>query len=170
MAKVQLQNQTFSIPEELIALDQTTLTEKGEAEAKRLRESNLKRWLSQVSPAATNATLEWSEESTADGSKETVIKVKPQLGTKGGAVSVSDALIERLSDLPQYVNPLHVLTFELKVLEAQGRLDVPLLQSYEARIRDVLEHTSSSSYLNNGIVYRLTEARAVASPWVPLGF
>ena len=48
--------------------------EKGEEEAKKQRDSNLKRWLSQVSPAATNATLTWTEESKPDGSKETVIR------------------------------------------------------------------------------------------------
>src|SRR5579859_5582433 len=103
-AKVKLQNQEFEIPEELIALDPKVVAEKGEEEAKKQRDSNLKRWLSQVSPAATNATLNWTEESKSDGSKETVIRVMPQLGTKGGVVI--DALTRNLCAIPQRIHPV----------------------------------------------------------------
>src|SRR2546430_17526829 len=100
MTVVQLQDQEFESGEkgeELIALDERVVSEKGEEEAKRQRDARLKRWLSTMSPAATNATLNWSERTKPDGSKETVVRVTPQLGTKGGYVI--DTLIASLNEV-----------------------------------------------------------------------
>lgn len=171
-AKVKLQNQEFDIPEELIALDPKIVGEKGEEEAKKQRDINLKRWLSQVSPAATNATLNWTEESKSDGSKETVIRVTPQLGTKGGVVI--DALIENLCAIPQRIHPVIALTFELKLLQLGGQFTgeeaLPRLLAYQARINDALEHEGSDERLIGDIARKLQDAQAAPSPWAPLGF
>ena len=54
MTVVLLQNQEFTLDEkgeELIALDESVVAEKGEEEAKRQRDARLKRWLSQISPS-----------------------------------------------------------------------------------------------------------------------
>jgi len=171
-AKVKLQNQEFEIPEELIALDPKVVAEKGEEEAKKQRDSNLKRWLSQVSPAATNATLNWTEESKSDGSKETVIRVMPQLGTKGGVVI--DALTRNLCAIPQRIHPVIALTFELKLLQLCGRFTgkeaLPLLLSYQSRINEALEHEGSDERIIGEIARKLQDAKAAPSPWAPLGF
>ncbi len=168
MAKVRLQNQEFEIPEELIALDEGIKASKGEEEAKKQRDSNLKRWLSQVSPAATNATLNWSEENKPDGTKETVIRVTPQLGTKGGGVL--DSLIENLCAIPQSLDPILALTFELKLLQLNGQLNLPRLLAYQQRINKALENVGSDGYMISTIFRRLQDARSVPSPWAPLGF
>jgi hypothetical protein len=172
MAKVRLQNQEFEIPQELIALDPGIVAEKGEEEAKKQRDSNLKRWLSQVSPAATNATLQWSEESKPDGSKETVIKVTPQLGTKGGYML--DALIANLSTIPSSIPPIIALTFELKMLQLSGQLigkdALPRLLAYQARITEALEQGNSDGRTVGNIARKLRDAQAAPSPWTPIGF
>ncbi len=168
MPKVRLQNQEFEIPQDLIALEPTIVAEKGEEEAKRQRDSNLKRWLSQVSPAATNATLNWTEESKPDGSKETVIRVTPQLGTKGGYVSA--ALIENLRVIPQSVLPMIALTFELKMLQLTGRLDLGLLLAYQQRINEALEHQGGDERIVSDIARRLRDAKPAPGPWAPIGF
>ncbi|GCE32011.1 hypothetical protein KDA_74950 [Dictyobacter alpinus] len=172
MAKVKLQNQEFEIPQELTALDERVVAEKGEEEAKKQRDINLKRWLSQVSPAATNATLNWSEESKLDGSKETVIRVTPQLGTKGGREI--DALIGDLCAIPQRIHPVMELTFELKLLQISGqfigREALPRLLSYQSRINHALEYENSDERIVSEICRKLQDAQAAPSPWVPLGF
>ncbi|GHP00680.1 hypothetical protein KSF_107270 [Reticulibacter mediterranei] len=168
MARVRLQNQEFEIPSELITLDAQIVTEKGEEEAKKQRDSNLKRWLSQVSPAATNATLTWSEDDKPDGSKETIIRVTPQLGTKGGVVF--DALVERLCALPQRLPEIIALAWELQMLLLTKQLNQERLVGYQRRIIDTLEHEDKSNYIIGDIARRLREAKAVPSPFAPLGF
>lgn len=165
MAKIRLQNQEFEIPEELIALNEGLKAEKGEEEAKKQRDANLKRWLSQVSPAATNATLTWSEENKPDGSKETIIRVTPQLGTKGSTV-----IEARLCAIPQSIHPVIGLTFELKLLQLNGQLDLPRLLAYQERIIDALEHVDSDERTVSTIVRRLQNAKAAPAAFVPLGF
>jgi hypothetical protein len=165
MAKVRLQNQEFEIPDDLIVLNEDLKAEKGEAEAKKQRDANLKRWLSQVSPAATNATLNWSEENKSDGTKETVIRVTPQLGTKGSAI-----IEARLCAIPQSIHPVIGLTFELKVLQLNGQLDLPHLLAYQQRIIDALENKGHDENIISAIVRRLQDAKAAPAAFAPLGF
>ena len=174
-AKVKLQNQEFDIPDDLIALDPAIAAEKGEEEAKKQRDNRLKRWLSTVSPAATNATLAWSEEedkTKTDGSKVTVIRVTPQLGTKGGGVT--ETLMANLSAIPQSVHSVIALTVELKMLQLDGRLTglqaLPLLLSYQQRIADALEHEGTDERIIGEVARRMRDARTIPSPWVPVGF
>jgi hypothetical protein len=168
MPTVRIQNQSFEIPEDLIALDEGVVTSKGEEEAKKLRDSNLKRWLSQVSPAATNATLNWSEENKPDGTKQTVIRVTPQLGTKGGIVI--DSLTEKLCAIPQSLDPILALTFELKWLQHNEQLDLPRLLAYQQRINEALENVGSDGHIISTILRRLQDAKPVPSAFAPLGF
>lgn len=172
MPKVRLQNQEFPIDDALIALDPKIVAEQGEEEAKKQRDSNLKRWLSTVSPAATNATLSWTEESKPDGTKETIIRVTPQLGTKGGRVS--EALIERLGALPQRVHPVIALAFELRVLEMSGQFTgreaLTRLLSYQERIELALDSRNNDQLTVSGIAQELRHARPIPSPWIPPGF
>lgn len=173
-AQVQLQNQKFDVPFDLIALNPEIIQAKGEDEAKKVRESNLKRWLSQLSPAATNATLAWSEEDQTDGSKKTIIKVTPQLGTKGVG-GHADRLHDLLCDLPQEVHPITALTFELKMVQLSGGFTGPQapqrLFSYQQRINDALDQDQGRTHLQNyHVTTRLRDARPIPSPRVPLGF
>lgn len=172
-AQVQIQNQKLEVPFDLIALSPELIQAKGEEEAKKVRDSNLKRWLSQLSPAATNATLAWSEEDQPDGSKKTIIKVTPQLGTKG-AGSI-DRLHETLCALPQQVHPITSLAFELQLIQLNGGFTGPqaphLLFSYETRINEALDQDQGSTHVRSfHVAERLREARPIPSPRVPLGF
>jgi len=171
MAKVKMQNQEFEIPDALCALHPTVVAEKGEAEAKRQRDAALKRYLSQVSPAATNATLTWSEEGP-EGAKQTVVRVAPQLGTKGGVIS--RAVVDSLARAPQEVPPVLDLAFQLKLLQLNGafstREGVERFLGYQQAIQEAL---SSSTPFERGIrliAERLQKAPALPSPWVPVGF
>ena len=172
MARVKLQNQEFDLPEELIVLDKRIVNEKGEEEAKKQRDIHLKRWLSLVSPAATNATLNWSLETKPDGSKETIVRVTPQLGTKGGYVT--DSLLASLNAIPQRIHPVIALTFELKMLQISGHFSgqqaLPRLLAYQERIQRALEQESSEEREIGMIAQRLRDAKPAPSPWVPLGF
>lgn len=170
MPKVRLQNQEFPIDDALIALDPKIVAEQGEEEAKKQRDSNLKRWLSTVSPAATNATLSWTEESKPDGTKETIVRVTPQLGTKGG----SEALIQRLEAIPQRVHPVMALAFELRILERSGQFTgkeaLSRLLSYQERIEQALDYRDHDQLTVSSIARELRHARPIPSPWVPFGF
>ncbi len=156
-AKVKLQGQEFPIPDDLIALPDDS------EEAKRQRDNRLKRWLSQVSPAATNATLQWKEENG-----ETIIQVTPQLGTKGGIVV--DPVMEALIATPQVVHPVFSLAVELKMRLAARQLDLPSLLRYQSRIDEALSDGHDEERKVEAIYRRLSEVKATASPWVPLGF
>lgn len=170
-AKVKLQNQEFEIPDALIELNPTILAEKGEEEAKKERDVRLKRWLSTVSPAATNATLAWSEEGK-DDEKVTVVRVTPQLGTKGGGMI--ETLMEKLGAIPQTIHPVIALTIELKMLQLNGQLAglqaLPRLLSYQQRIINALEHEGHDERIIGEVARRLRDAPSTPSPWVPVGF
>lgn len=175
MTVVQLQSQEFTLDEkgeELIALDESVIAEKGEEEAKKQRDARLKRWLSQMSPAATNATLNWSERTRSDGSKETVVRVTPQLGTKGGYII--DALTQALDDAPQHLHPTISLAWEVKMLQISGHFTgkeaLPRLLAYQTRIDRALEYGGGEERVIAAIDRRLQEAKPAASPWAPLGF
>ena len=154
---VKMQNQTFPIPDDLIALPNES------DEAKQQRDSNLKRWLAQISPAATNATLQWGEENG-----QTVVRVTPKLGTKGSFVV--DPLIGLLQDAPQSIPTTWSLVTDLKLLLASGKLTPGLLFSYQERITQALVEASQEERQVSEFYRRLKEAKAVPSPITPMGF
>ena len=154
---VRMQNQTFPFPSELAAL-----VDESEA-ARRERDSMLKRWLSQVSPAATNARLEWSEENG-----DTVVKVSPQLGTKGGLVV--DPLSDALRDAPPYVPGSFSLVATLKMRLASGELTLSSLLAAQERVATVLEEGYIEERLVGHCFRHLKEAKALPSPLAPTGF
>lgn len=167
--EVRLQNQTFPVPDELVVLNPKLVAEKGEEAARRERDIALKRWLSQVSPAATNANLSWSERDGPDGSKVTVVTVTPQLGTKGGSGPLSGA-VASLVAAPQTIPALYLLAWELKLLQLEGRLDFPRLLAYQPRIQEVLSGSDGDGRAVSDFAHRLRVAPGRPCPVVPLGF
>lgn len=175
MAKVKTTNQEFPIPAAWVALEDDS------QEAKIQRDTRLRRLLSGYIPAITTAQLTYSQEGD-----ETIVRVTPQLGTKGTEAHATDQGVsplfftsglrcslgnvhQALRDAPAYLPPVLKLAWELKWAMLTGKLTFERLMTYQPEIREVLEERSESGLVER-IHQRLKDLRPMPSPAAPIGF
>lgn len=169
MAKVQTTNQTFPIPEDWVALADDS------QEAKLQRDTRVRRLLSSYLPAITNAQLSYSTEG-----EETIVRVTPQLGTKGreevpapfscGGLHCDLAGVHVvLRDAPAYRPPALLLAWELKWTMLTGQLTFERLLAFQPRIQAVLQDAAERGLVEH-LHERLRDLPALPCPLAPPGF
>ena len=174
MAKVKTNNQEFPIPDEWVALADDS------QEAKNQRDTRVRRLLSSYIPAITNAQLSFTTEGD-----ETIVRVTPQLGTKGveelwahlpvpsffyltGLHCDLVPVHEALRAGPPYMPPVLKLAWELKWAMITGNLTFKRLLDYQPQIQRVLEQHDGG--LVEQIHERLKGLPPLSSPAAPIGF
>jgi hypothetical protein len=174
-AKVKTNNQEFPIPDDWVALADDS------QEAKNQRDTRLRRLLASYVPAVTNAQLSYTTEGD-----ETIVRVTPQLGTKGvEELSAAQPLPsffflsglhcdlapvhEALRDAPPHMPPVLKLAWELKWAMITGRLTFQRLLDYQPQIQQVLQRHGEESLVEH-IHERLKGLPSLKSPAVPIGF
>ncbi len=175
MAKIKTTNQEFPIPAAWVALEDDS------QEAKIQRDTRLRRLLSGYIPAITNAQLTYAQEG-----EETIVRVTPQLGTKGREAHATDQGVsplfftsglrcslgnvhQALRDAPAYLPPVLKLAWKLKWAMLTGKLTFERLMAYQPEIREALEERSESGLVER-IHQRLKDLRPTPSPAAPIGF
>ncbi len=173
-AKVKTNNQEFPIPDEWVALANDS------QEAKNQRDTRLRRALAGYIPAITNAQLSYSTEGD-----ETIVRVTPQLGTKGveepeagqslpsffflsGLRCDLAPVHEALRKAPPYLPPALGLAWQLKWEMLNGRLTFQRLLDVQPRIQQVLEESAGEGRVEH-IHERLKGLPPLKCPAVPIG-
>lgn len=155
MAKLIIEGQTHTVPDELVKNGATVAEQ----------DANLRDALRPNFDLAANATFRREEK---DG--ETIVTVMKAPGTKGYADARYARLVERLQKAPHTLSASMELDCELRLLAAQGRLDLDALLALQPRLDQVLTDGQSVHRTMTQARQVLMHAPAVAGACVPPGF
>jgi hypothetical protein len=143
MAKIKIEGQTLTMDDEIAKDDEL------------LKAALVTSW-----PDAKTASFK--REGGKDG-KELVVTVQKKAGTKG-------ALIERLFDAPEGVNPAVVMSARIAEMARAGELNPELVRELLPEIGSAAELGERDLDAANAALGSLMGAGAIASKEVPLGF